>query len=98
VPAESERLRRRISGRDRWFLALLLVAALVATPIAVILLQNGSPRSSDDRCVTVMRASIMGGATYRYCGASAATACKRFGSRHEALAARCEALGLLQRR
>jgi hypothetical protein len=97
VPAESKRLYRRIGRRDRWFLALLLVAALVATPAAVVLLQNDSARGADDRCVTVMRASIMGGATYKYCGASAVVACRQFAGEHKALAARCEALGFMRR-
>jgi len=97
VPAESERLYRRVSRRDRWFLALLLVAALVATPAAVVLLQNNSARGANDRCVTVMRASIMGGATYKYCGSRAVGACRQFAGEHKALAARCEELGFMPR-
>jgi hypothetical protein len=94
VPAESERLRRRISGRDRWFLLLIAVAALVATPSAVLLSRHGSHSSPDPNCVTVLRASIMGGATYKYCGASAIAACKQFAARDKGVAAQCEARGL----
>src|SRR5258708_34326553 len=78
VPAESERLRDRITGRDRWFLALLALTALVGTLGAVLLLTHGSHPRTDDRCVTTMRASIMGGATSKYCGVSAATASPQF--------------------
>jgi len=96
VPAESERLRRRITGRDRWFLALLALLALVGTLGAVLVLPHGSHLSTDDRCVTTMRASIMGGATYKYCGASAVTACQQFANDDKALAARCLELGYLK--
>jgi hypothetical protein len=96
VPAESERLRHRITGRDRWFLALLALTALVGTLGAVLLLRHGSDPRTDDRCVTTMRASIMGGATYKYCGASAVTACRQFATEDKGLAARCEELGYLK--
>jgi hypothetical protein len=44
-----------------------------------------------------MRASIMGGATYKYCGTNAITACKEFAAHDNALAARCEQLGFVRR-
>jgi hypothetical protein len=94
VPAESERLRRRISARDRWFLVLLVVAAIVATPLAVMLASHDSGATADDGCVTTMRASIMGGATYKYCGPDAAVACRRYSGDDHSLAARCQYLGL----
>jgi len=98
VPTESERLRRRISGRDRWFLVLISVAALVATPSAVLLAQHDSHPGTDTNCVTVLRASIMGGATYKYCGTNAIAACKQFAAHDSGLAARCEQLGFMHRR
>jgi hypothetical protein len=98
VPTESERLRRRISGRDRWFLVLIAVAALVGTPSAVLMAQHGSHPGADPNCVTVLRASIMGGATYKYCGANAIAACKQFAANDKGVAARCEQLGLSRRR
>jgi hypothetical protein len=97
VPAESERLQRRITGRDRRFLGLLVVSALVGAPSAVFLIPHGSGPSTDANCVTTMRASIMGGATYKYCGANAVTACRQFAAEDKALAARCEQLGLTRR-
>lgn len=94
MPAESERLRRRISGRDRWFLVLIAVTALVATPSTILLARHGSHPSTDPNCVTVLRASIMGGATYKYCGTNAIAACKQFSANDKGLATRCEQLGL----
>jgi hypothetical protein len=99
LPAETKRLQRRITGRDRWFLALLAALALVGTPVAALLLAHGSHPATNARCVTTMRASIMGGATYKYCGAKAvAAACREFAAKDKALAKRCEELGVRQRR
>jgi hypothetical protein len=95
VPAETQRLQRRITPRDRWFVAVLACAALVGTPAAVLLSSHDARPGADAGCVTTVRASIMGGATYKYCGARAATACRQFGGDDKRLAARCEALGYL---
>jgi hypothetical protein len=97
MPAETKRLQRKISARDRWFFALLACAALVGTPTAVLLSKRSSHPSTDAHCVTTIRASIMGGATYRYCGTDAANACRQFATRDNGLAARCEKLGLTRR-
>ena len=97
MPADSERLQRRITGRDRRFLALLALLALAGTPGAVLLLPQGTRPSRDARCVTTMRASIIGGATYKYCGADAAAACQQSATDDKGLAARCEKLGLTRR-
>jgi len=96
VPAESERLQRRITGRDRWFLALLAVLALAGAPGTFLLLSHGARPSTD--CVTTMRASILGGATYTYCGANANTACRQYATGDKALAAQCQKLSATQRR
>ena len=98
MPAESGRLLRRITGRDRWFLGLLAVAALVGTLGAVLLLPHGSPPNTDARCVTMLRASIMGGATYKFCGAKEVVACRKFANGEKATAARCNELALPRRR
>lgn len=98
MPAETKRLQRRITPRDRWFVAVLACAALVGTPAAVLLSAHSARPGADAGCVTTVRASIMGGATYKYCGASAVTACRQFASEDKTLAARCEALGFLPHR
>lgn len=97
MPAESERLQRRITQRDRRFLALLAVLAFVGTPSAALLLRDGWHPRTDARCVTTVRASIMGAGTYKYCGANAVAACRQFASDDKGLASRCEELGLLRR-
>jgi len=96
VPTESERLRRRISKRDKWFLGLIAGAALVGTPSAVLVLQASSHPHTDPHCVTTLRASIMGGATYKYCGKNAIAACKQFAAHDTGLAVQCEKRGLLR--
>jgi len=97
VPTESQRLRRRISRRDRWFLALVALLALVGTPGTVLLLSTGPRPSPGGRCVTTVRASVVGGATYTYCGTSAVAACRRYAADDKALAAQCEKLESVRR-
>ena len=98
MPAETQRLQRRITGRDRWFLVVLASAALVGTPSAVLLSPHGSPPSTDARCVTTIHASIIGGATFKYCGANAVEACRQFTTHDKGLAAQCERIDLVRRR
>jgi len=98
VPAESKRLQRRITRRDRWFLTLLALLALIGTPSAVLLRSHDSHPSTDAGCVTTIRASIIGGATYKYCGADAVAACRQFATEDKAFAAQCEQLALTRRR
>jgi hypothetical protein len=97
VPVEAKRLQRRLTGRDRWFLAVLACAAVVGTPTAAVLLAHSSHPSTGAGCVTTLRASIMGGATYKYCGADVPAACRQFASRDKGLAARCGTLGFIRR-
>ena len=94
MPAETERLKRRITGRDRWFLVVLASAALLGTPSAVLLSSHGSDPSTDAGCVTTLRASVVGGANFRYCGADAAVACQRFAAHDAGLAAQCDRISL----
>ena len=98
MPAESERLQRRITRRDRWFLALLALLALIGTPSALLLRLHDSHPNTNVRCVTTIRASIIGGATYKYCGADAVAACRQFATEDKAFAAQCEQLALTRRR
>lgn len=98
MPAESQRLRRRISGRDRSFLVLIACAALIGTLAAALVVHRRADPRPDPNCVTTMRASIMGGATYKYCGANAIAGCKAFAAHDSGLAARCVQLGFMRRR
>jgi hypothetical protein len=97
MPADTTRLQRRVTRRDRWFLAALTLAAVVGIVwVAVITPSGTSPPVAQD-CVSIVRASIMGGATYVYCGDAATAACERFAEADPGLAERCEARGLVRR-
>jgi hypothetical protein len=96
VPAESQRLLRRISARDRWFLAVLVGAALVGTPAAVLLAQHDPSPNTGARCVSTTRAGIMGAGTYKYCGADAIPFCRQFASGDDDLTAQCKKFGFLR--
>jgi hypothetical protein len=65
MPAESERLRRRIQGRDRWFIGGVVLVAVALTPIAVLL--SGGHHAPPAGCTTVIRAGFMGGETHTVC-------------------------------
>ncbi|HVC87482.1 MAG TPA: hypothetical protein VNC40_08665 [Gaiellaceae bacterium] len=93
MPAEVERLQRRVGTRDRWFLGLGLCAALVGAPVGVLLARPGAS-STADTCITTVRASMMGGATFRYCGPDAAAFCQASGAEDKSVAAKCRELGL----
>ncbi|HVA30033.1 MAG TPA: hypothetical protein VMU58_02065 [Gaiellaceae bacterium] len=97
MPAETERLRRRITRRDRWFLTLLACAALAGTAAAILVHAHGSQPATHARCVSTIRASIVGGATFTYCGARAIVACRRYAGEDDGLAAQCRRLGLTSR-
>jgi hypothetical protein len=93
VPAEAIRLQRRLGTRDRWFIALLLLAVLAGSAIAVSHL-NSSDASADAGCVSITRASWMGAATFRACGTDAVKFCRTEARGDEQIAAKCEEAGL----
>jgi hypothetical protein len=98
VPAEVIRLQRRLGARDRWFLGLLALAVLIGTAAALAVGRYSSPGASADAgCVSIMRASWMGAATFKACGADAATFCRRSAAGDEEIAAKCEEAGLATR-
>jgi hypothetical protein len=92
VPAESERLRRRLSRRDLCFLAALAAAALVA--IVVGLLARGQAPARPRDCVEFSHPNFTGGATYRYCGSQALSFCRRAPAAAPSLAAQCARIGV----
>jgi hypothetical protein len=81
VPTEAVRLHRRLGARDRWFLAILVVAALVGAVAAILADQtSGAPaRARRAGCVSVTRASWTGSATLSYCGTDAVGYCRTTG-------------------
>ena len=96
MPAESERLRRRMRGRDRWFLGLVAGAALAGI-VAALVLSRHDGASQDAGCVVYSHPNFTGGATYRYCGREAAAFCRRTVVTQAQLASQCERLGLTLR-
>jgi hypothetical protein len=81
VPAEAGRLHHRLGTRDRWFIAILVVAMLIGAVATILAAQAGGGSSLARRsgCVSVKRASWMGGATLSFCGGDAVTYCRKTG-------------------
>ena len=95
MPAEAIRLQRRLGARDRWFLILLAIAVLAGTAAALAVERfSSSGASADAGCVSVTRASWMGAATFKACGADAAAFCRRSADGDEEIAVKCREAGL----
>jgi hypothetical protein len=92
MPAESTRLARRIRRRDRVFVALVTGAALVGTPVAIVLADRGSGTPAG--CVSVLRPGFMGGQTTTWCGKQAAEVCRSQGAKDSDLGKACRREGL----
>jgi hypothetical protein len=65
MPAESERLRRRVQTRDRLFIVIAAVAA-AALPAAFVLAGHGR-HALRPNCTTTIVAGFMGGETHTVC-------------------------------
>jgi hypothetical protein len=96
MPAEGERLRRRLGRRDRLFIGLVVVLAVVGVAVALLV---GKGAQSNAGCVVYSHPNFTGGATYRYCGPKARPFCLRSAAaRGPGVIAQCERLGLPVRR
>jgi hypothetical protein len=102
MPAEAIRLQRRLASRDRWFIAILIAAALVGGVAAIVAgrIGGGSSAARAAGCVSVTRASWMGSATLSYCGADAVAYCRKtgigqFAAGHPESIAACRRAGIL---
>ena len=92
MPAEGERLRRRLGRRDRLFLG---VAAVALVAVIAVLLLAGPRSGSNAGCVSYSHPGPTGGATYTFCGRRARRFCRSAARDHGAAAvAACERLGL----
>jgi hypothetical protein len=101
MPAEAARLGRRLSPRDRWFLGLLVALCLLGAAAAVAAgrFGGGAADAAPGGCVVVSRASWMGSATLRYCGAEARAYCRevragQYAAGHRASLEACRKAGL----
>jgi len=92
VPAEANRLNRRLRARDRVFLAAIACALVLLVPLGILLAERNS-NAPAGHCVTELRASIMGGATFKFCGAKADAECARAAASDSSLAAQCRRIG-----
>jgi hypothetical protein len=97
VPAESERLRRRVSGRDRLFLGLVAGALIAATVTGFLVSRHAPDSGPPKRCLQFSHPNFTGGATYKYCGAAAVAFCRHSASQFEGVVAQCERLGFLRK-
>lgn len=93
MPAEAARFTRRIGRRDRRFLAALAGAGAAGAAVGVLFASHGSAAIPRDDCVTLDQAGVMGGGTWRFCGADAIAFCKQHSSDDQTLADRCRLLG-----
>jgi hypothetical protein len=92
MPAEAQRLRRRFGTRDRLVIGAAALAGVLGTAGAVAAGGSHTQRT-DSRCLTYSEAGVMGGGSWRLCGASAVAFCKSRGAKAPDLAAQCDHLG-----
>ena len=93
VPAEAARFTRRIGRRDRRFLATLAGREPPAIAFAAGFVAHGGTSTPRSDCVTLDQAGVMGGGTWRFCGADAVTFCLQHAAESSSLADRCRRLG-----
>jgi hypothetical protein len=66
MPAESERLRRRVRRRDVWFIGAVAALVVALAPVAVVLGER-SHHAAPAGCRTTIVAGFMGGETHTVC-------------------------------
>ena len=92
MPAEAHRFERRLRKRDWRFLAALGCAAVIGTAGGVIATARGSQTEKPPTCVHFDAAGVMGGGTWRFCGADAVAYCTKHASESRTLAEQCDRL------
>jgi hypothetical protein len=93
VPSEAVRFTRRIGRRDRRFLAALAAASVAGIAFGAGFVAHGGTSTPRSDCVTLDQAGVMGGGTWRFCGADAVAFCQQHAAESSALADRCRRLG-----
>jgi hypothetical protein len=74
MPAEAQRLERRLGRRDRLIIATILTATGITTA-ASIFVHGNKPQRGSAMCVTYDDAGVMGGGTWHLCGTDAVRFC-----------------------
>ena len=92
MPSEAVRFTRHIGRRDRRFLAALAAAGAAGIAFGAGFVAHGGSSTRTD-CVSLDQAGVMGGGTWRFCGADAVTFCQQHAAESSALADRCRRLG-----
>jgi hypothetical protein len=93
VPAEAARFTRRIGRRDRRFLAALAGLGAAGIAFGAGFVAHGGTSTPRSDCITLDQAGVMGGGTWRFCGADAVTFCEQHAAESSTLADRCRRLG-----
>ena len=91
MPAEAHRLARRFGRRDRLVIGAVALAGVLGTAGAVAAGGSHGQRT-DTRCLTYSEAGVMGGGSWRLCGASAVAFCNSRRVKAPTLAAQCDHL------
>lgn len=76
--AQSIRVRRSLSARERWSLSVAL-GAVAALAVAVVLAVSTSGHSTSHGCIDVTIPYSVGGQEFYRCGAGARAMCARVG-------------------
>ena len=87
MPAEAKRLNRGLGVRDRRFFAAVACAAATGTSVGALAVAHGNSPSAG--CVTRDAAGVLGGGTWRYCGARAIAYCRAHAREDASLSVQC---------
>jgi hypothetical protein len=93
VERSAQRIDRRLSRRDKGFLAGLACAGAIGAGVGAYAYAGHSPGPASMRCVSVTLPSTVGGASLRYCGTGAVHLCRVEGPRVLQIAAACRRAG-----
>jgi hypothetical protein len=93
MPAEASRFTRRVGRRDRRFLAALAGAGAVGVAFGAGFAAYGGTSTPRADCVSLDQPGVMGGGTWRFCGADAVTFCLQHAAESSTLTDRCRRLG-----
>ena len=75
MPAEAQRLKRRLGRRDQLIIATILAATGITTAGALFAHSDNPHRSAS--CINYNDAGVMGGGTWHLCGTNAIRFCKQ---------------------
>jgi hypothetical protein len=92
MPAEVQRLERRLRKRDVRFLAALGSLAVVGTVAGVVGVARGSDPAGPATCITYAAPGVMGGGEWHLCGTQAHAFCTAHAVASRSLIEQCDRL------